>query len=383
MSQGQARYFPNVSPPYEALSSVPDSRVELIYSLEKLVTGCPPTKPWSSSFLDGRHAGLFTGPTSIALLFFYLSSSHPELLLHGKDSKYWCNAYLACGAPPLKATPERQSCGITNEFLAFHTVSAAFERDPNHARLVIDALRDIQIDPCLCEWMRGRAGALYFLRFLGKYLPNLKAELEPVQEAIILQLLNARPWKFNEKRYIGAVHGDIGIITQAVLTEPSHAVDFEPELRGMLDAQEEDGNWPTRLHDGNSLIQFCHGAPGFIVSLLPLRAYFPALQGRIDSAVARARACTWSEGLLTKEPSLCHGSTGNALALEDSQMEHFMAASMRDKLAQGIKDGIYEMSYDPWGLLWGEAGRAWSWALLDQTRKGGTALRGVLSYTDV
>ena len=61
------------------------------------------------------------------------------------------------------------------------------------------------------------------------------------------------------------------------------------------------------------LVQWCHGAPGFAYSLQALRPYFPQLQGRIDVAVAEAQELVWKQGLLTKEPSLCHGIFGNAL----------------------------------------------------------------------
>jgi hypothetical protein len=108
------------------------------------------------------------------------------------------------------------------------------------------------------------------------------------------------------------------------------------------------------------LIQFCHGAPGFMISLLAIRPYFePALQARIDSAVQRGRKLTWNKGLLTKEPNVCHGITGNALALEASDRDHFLSLATPANIKQGIEDGRFEKDEDPYGLLWGEAGRAW------------------------
>jgi Lanthionine synthetase C-like protein len=367
------------------LLKVAEPRAELLKSLTKLVTECPPAKPWGKKFLDGRHAGLFTGPTSVAFIFYYITRVFPDLQISGHAPSEWCAKYLACADPPRSASLESEGCGITNEFLAFHTVSAIFLAQESHARLVIDGLRDAHhVDPTLCEWMRGRAGALYLLRLVSKSFPTLQDELKPVSIALIQQILAARPWTFRDKRYIGAVHGDIGIITQAVLTDPTCAPDFEEDLEALLELQLKDGNWPSRADDGSSLVQFCHGAPGFIFSLLPLRQHFPSLEKRIDAAIARGRQCTWEQGLLTKEPSLCHGSTGNALALEKEQMEHFMAESTDERVAEGVREGIYEMSYDAWGLLWGEAGRAWSWAVYaSDPQEKGSRLEGVISYTDV
>ena len=89
-------------------------------------------------------------------------------------------------------------------------------------------------------------------------------------------------------------------------------------LEHLLDEQLPGGNWPASeiISSGQTskeLVQFCHGAPGFVASLLPLRQYFPKLESRIDEAVAKARNCIWREGLLTKEPNICYGIFGNAL----------------------------------------------------------------------
>ena len=75
--------------------------------------------------------------------------------------------------------------------------------------------------------------------------------------------------------------------------------------------------------------------------------------------------------------------TAIALALTGAQLEHFMAQATPEQTASGMQEGKYEMSYDPWGLLWGEAGRAWSWAILEDRRNDLNQLKGMVSYTDV
>jgi hypothetical protein len=56
------------------------------------------------------------------------------------------------------------------------------------------------------------------------------------------------------------------------------------------------------------LMQFCHGAPGFVVCLgdMPGTA--------LDDLLAAAAETTWTAGPLVKGPNLCHGTAGNGYA---------------------------------------------------------------------
>jgi hypothetical protein len=49
------------------------------------------------------------------------------------------------------------------------------------------------------------------------------------------------------------------------------------------------------------------------------------------------------------------------LALESQQREHFLALATPEKVEQGVTDGMFEKESESFGLLWGEAGRAWVW----------------------
>jgi hypothetical protein len=64
-----------------------------------------------------------------------------------------------------------------------------------------------------------------------------------------------------------------------------------------------EGSAPKRL------MQYCHGAPGFVVCLAGL-PHEPALDGLLDAA---GRA-TWAAGPLRKGSNLCHGTAGNGYA---------------------------------------------------------------------
>ena len=125
-------------------------------------------------------------------------------------------------------------------------------------------------------------------------------------------------------------------------------------------------------------MQFCHGAPGVVSSLVSMRTHFPALETRIDEAVRRGREAIRERGLLTKLPCLCHGISGNALALERDEFEHFLSYTTRGEVRAMEKDGVLERSEQPESLWCGEAGQAWAWAVADCQLE-----RRFLGYNDI
>jgi len=292
-------------------------------------------------------------------------------------------------------------CGVIDEVMTSLALEAAFDRDVNAAKQFVEwAVAVAESDKAGNEWLYGRAGTLYFVRLIRRHWADSEADAEAEAEtASILQLLDfaaselirsiveaERPWTWYDTNYVGAAHGTIGIITQIVLTRPSTASELglEGELRAILDAQFSDsGNFPAALpspspspaaaaaavdrrRDRERLVQFCHGAPGVVNSLMSLRDYFPNLRERIDAAIQKGQACTLKLGILTKEPCLCHGSSGNALALEGEAFECLINHSTAPMMARMEKEGVWEPSDNPERLYTGEAGRAWAWAVADQ-----------------
>ena len=72
-------------------------------------------------------------------------------------------------------------------------------------------------------------------------------------------------------------------------------------------------NWRVYLYGNESsnrpmLMQFCHGAPGFIICL----ADFPSIA--IDDLLIAAGEAIWAAGPLIKGSNLCHGTGGNGYA---------------------------------------------------------------------
>jgi len=222
-------------------------------------------------------------------------------------------------------------CGISDERLAFEAVRAAVTKEMQHVREFVNSVGQVMtVAEYPDENLFGRAGTLYLLRLVRHWVPGSERAVGPAITEISNMILGnggatgtgegregKGGWKWHGKRYLGAVHGDIGILTQLVLTSPELANKVEPMVSRLLEMQMADGNWPSvegQTHGGQgALVQFCHGAPGMVVSLLSLRECFPELRERIDVAVERGRECIWSQGLLKKEPNLCHGIFGNAL----------------------------------------------------------------------
>lgn len=79
-------------------------------------------------------------------------------------------------------------------------------------------------------------------------------------------------------------------------TRDAGQVNWHPQLLG------------TERENAKKLLQFCHGAPGFVISL----AGFPGRE--LDELLLAAGETTWAAGPLAKGSNLCHGTAGNGYA---------------------------------------------------------------------
>lgn len=296
----------------------------------------------------------------------------------------WCHAYLDCGQSDIPNAHGLNGWGVKNEYLAFNAVKACATKDMAYAAKLEEAVTAGFDCPSVDnEHLSGRAGTLSLLRIVRHWVPESAASMNKCMEPLIEHIFASEPWRFHGHNYIGAAHGVIGIITQIVLCDPKRAPAVEARLSELLDIQTEEGHWfitDDAALGSPDLVHYCHGSPGFVMSLMKLRPYFPAeMQRRFDVAMERGRSEIWEKGLLTKEPNLCHGITGNMLAFEDwEQRRHFMAFATMDAIEAGKRDGKFIPGDDRFGLLWGEGGRAWGWMILDSGRD-----LGYPSYTDV
>ncbi|KAJ6197761.1 hypothetical protein J3E72DRAFT_431514 [Bipolaris maydis] len=367
------RYFRNDAPLARR-----DPHKQLLASLDRLITDYPP-----HHIPPG--GGLYYGPISVAFLFYALHDLYPDLKLDGYPLNTWSAAYIEQAQTHIKEfpPPSPKKCGVSNDIMSLLALYAITAKDPDTVKELCDHAAVMLEDGTSNEWLYGRAGYLYLLRLVRKAFTDNKEITELIEDTadeIIENIMDSpRPWKWHGKAYVGAVHGAIGIITQIILTDPAWAPKLDAELGALLSYQYESGNFPSSLPPGRDrLVQVCHGAPGVVTSLLSIRKYFPGLHDRIDRVVAKARECIWERGLLTKEPCLCHGITGNALALEGKQFEHFMTYTTGHEIKSMAKDGMLEKSDDPSALWCGEAGRAWAWAVADKDLD-----KRLLGYNDI
>ncbi|KAK3368473.1 hypothetical protein B0H63DRAFT_404016 [Podospora didyma] len=317
-----------------SLLTLANTDTYLTAALEDIVANYPPRSRYPHEVLQG----LWSGPTGMAYLLLQVSAHRPELVISGQPAFHWAQGYIS-GSRGHNLRLGCHGCGIADEKLAFDAVRAAISKDITHVRAFLSSVEQVlAVKEFPDEHLFGRAGTLYLLRIVRHWVPGSNSLVDPAIAEVSNTILNNGPnWIWHGRRYLGAVHGDVGIVVQLVLTSPELAPRVEPVVERLLGMQLADGNWPSAegTGTGKGLVQFCHGAPGVITSLLSLRPHFPALQEKIDAAVKKGRECIWLEGLLKKEPNLCHGIFGNALALPPGgQRELFLKVATPENVAK-------------------------------------------------
>jgi hypothetical protein len=119
--------------------------------------------------------------------------------------------------------------------------------------------------------------------------------------------------------YIDAVHGFVAtaavLLAGRHLLDPVDAADWQVRIAQTIRATAEVGNgmanWRAQLRSpagGPKLVQYCHGAPGFVICL----AEFP--DDTLDDLLLAGGEMTWRAGPLRKGSNLCHGTGGNGYA---------------------------------------------------------------------
>ena len=385
-------------------SIVTDPGRELLESLSRINTYNPPVHTCSTGW---SFAGFYSGPTSIAYLFYRLSLIYPDTEFKQQSFRDWAVDYLKLGARAPAKKPDPSHCGIANELLSSLALRSVMSDDPNLAEQICAFERMINgNDEGSNEWLYGRAGYLYLLRLCRSHFqkqtgsqPIVLLLTQTIERTVQRVLDEPLPWTWHGKEYVGAAHGYIGTITQIVLSRThSHSLGLGDIVEKLLALQFPSGNFPSSVkaryteHD-DRLVQFCHGGPGFAMSFNSIAAHFSVeLQTRLQAAIEKARSDTWNRGLLTKPPCLCHGIAGNALAFtqeEDRRFEQMLAYSSTQSMEQnakldpsrGIEKGwLQDAGRDDAfaGLFTGEAGRAWVWAVADAKLP-----RTCLGYNDV
>ncbi len=102
------------------------------------------------------------------------------------------------------------------------------------------------------------------------------------------QLLDARAWQEWQRRIVETV--------SRTATRDDGLANWRVEL---IEPKDRRQKW---------LMQFCHGAPGFVICL----GGFPGSE--LDQLLAAAGEAIWAAGPLVKGSNLCHGTAGNGYA---------------------------------------------------------------------
>lgn len=161
-------------------------------------------------------------------------------------------------------------------------------------------------------------GYIYTLLFLHRHIPSLDTvfpfvELlrDTVNVIFSASETNKPPyiWSWHGKRYLGAAHGAVGILTMImkackVLTE--RGVDASAVVRDtklcvewvMQEVVKSRGGWPPTLEDEevDRLVHWCHGPPGAVLCLCT--AYELYGDERFLDAAKVASEVVWRKGIV-------------------------------------------------------------------------------------
>lgn len=124
----------------------------------------------------------------------------------------------------------------------------------------------------------------------------------------------------SKKDIVGAGHGFIGnflsILKNIDLIKQSDNEIYSLVSNFLLNTYVEENNlvnWPVTTegqYHTKFLVQWCHGAPGIITSLID----FPTNNKKLEDILKKAGDLIWEAGPLNKNISLCHGTDGNGYA---------------------------------------------------------------------
>ncbi|GAM23125.1 hypothetical protein SAMD00019534_063000 [Acytostelium subglobosum LB1] len=190
------------------------------------------------------------------------------------------------------------------------------------------------------ELLYGKSGYLQCLLYCKRYIPKehtrmLNGRIVELVNVIIKHGKNfseekesASPlmYEWHESQYLGGAHGLSGILYQLMEALDMFPTELKTEehvsmIRGTMDfiskRQLPSGNYPSRPeNEHDRLMQWCHGAPGVIPTLLRAATFFDDGGFRVtNDYLARAEMASeavWTYGVLTKGVGLCHGISGNA-----------------------------------------------------------------------
>lgn len=282
---------------------------------------------------DWRDESVYTGTSGIALLYLHLSK-----VLGSEFSQDCIQKALPCvqhAVKHLKGHRVSFLCGDPGP-LAICSVLYHKTGRQGQAQELLKKLQKMK-DPVLSrssdmpdELLYGRAGYLFALLFAQKHMGEAcieKSVIKNVAETILisgqeLSKAEGHPcplmYKWHDKHYLGAAHGLSGILYMLMQTQDYISPHYfeklvRPTVDYMITLSFASGNFPSSLgNTSDKLVHWCHGAPGFIHTLLLAHKVFGGekyLMAAVDCAEV-----IWKRGILKKGYGICHGTAGNGYA---------------------------------------------------------------------
>ncbi|EFA81797.1 bacterial lantibiotic synthetase component C-like protein [Heterostelium album PN500] len=245
------------------------------------------------------------------------------------------------------------------------------------------------------ELLYGKSGYLQCLLLIKRYC--LKNSLESLQlletldqsiEALVVEIVESGRdyaiddesesplmYEWHRSQYLGGVHGLAGILYMlmsslemiSINQEKKRSIDSDirESLDYLVSTMLPSGNFPTRTDsDSDRLVQFCHGAPGIIPTLVKAYSYFNNDPKYLECAKYSSNVI-WKYGLLTKGTGLCHGISGNTfsflLIYKESNDLCFLYKAIAFVKLSTTKSFFKQLNIpdNPFSLFEGLGGLAW------------------------
>ncbi|XP_063531099.1 lanC-like protein 2 isoform X1 [Cydia strobilella] len=273
---------------------------------------------------------VYTGSVGLALYYFMSALNNKETYTENLR-----NALLYININNLKGRRISFLCGDAGPLALATVISYKLAQDtsdlPDYKTLVQRLMSLMSLlNDSPDELLYGKSGYLYALLFVNKYIDERSiVPLHYIEKVIIAilksgkeysqQVKSSSPllWQWHDKVYLGGAHGVAGILyillqAQAHISANDMKTLIKPTLDWLINQKFPSGNFPSSLKSatGDRLVQWCHGAPGFVPMLILAHQIFGD-----DKYLKTALQCgnvVWERGLSTKGYSICHGVSGNA-----------------------------------------------------------------------